>query len=451
MERLPSPPAHRSRRLKYWLPALLVIPLAAAAAPWLVGPECPRRIVILTGSTEGAYHAFATQYREILAEDGIELEIASTAGSIENGRQLANSGDPATIAIMQGGCRSEAVSGKSIETLASLYLEPIWIFSRKDAGINHISDLSDKRVAVGAPGSGTRSVAVQLLSECELAETDSREHSEKRKSFGGRAAVEALKAGTIDAAFFVISPNSPMIRELLSAPELSLMSFRRAAAYQKKYPFLTSVTLHEGMVDLKENLPARDITLLAPTANLVATSDLHPALVPLLLKAVTRVHESGGFLEKPGEFPSSQHADYRMNSHAKRYLKSGPKFLYRYLPFQLAAWIDRVKLMLLPLCTLLIPFVKLAPPLYRWRTRAKIYRSYDVLRDIDAELRKSTEVAVVAQSIDRLHELEAEIATIRVPLSYMQEFYNLRLHAAFMLERLQGLRAESEEPLRAAA
>ena len=435
----------RSSRWIYWLPALLVIPLAFLAAPWLVGPECPTRIVILTGSDEGAYFSFAQQYREILAEDGIELEVISTAGSVENGKRLTKDNADSTIAIMQGGCRDASVNEDGIRTLASLYLEPVWVFSRKEAGIKELADLANKTVAVGSPGSGTRSVAMQLLTVCDS--TDSKtDLSKKRLPFTGRQAVDALKNKNIDAAFFVISPGSPMIRELLQSPDIVLMNFRRAAAFRKKYPFLTSVTLSEGMVDLKENLPAKDTVLLAPTANLVSMENLHPALVPLLLRAVTRVHERGGFLENPGEFPSSAHADFAMNPDAKRFLKSGPTFLYRNLPFQFAAWIDRMKLMLLPLATLLIPLFKLAPPLYRWKSRAKIVRMYDVLKEVDTELRKSSEQAAIDSAVVRLTELEEEIAKVSVPLSYMQEFYNLRMHTSFMLERLKR---QQSEPVKA--
>jgi hypothetical protein len=132
-------------------------------------------------------------------------------------------------------------------------------------------------------------------------------------------------------------------------------------------------------------------------------------------------------------------------------LKSGPTFLYRNLPFQFTAWIDRMKLMLLPLATLLIPLFKLAPPLCRWKSRAKIVRMYDVLKEVDTELRKSFERKAIDSAVVRLTELEMEIVTVSVPLSYMQEFYNLRMHTSFMLDRLKLLQQEPKEPTSKAA
>jgi hypothetical protein len=219
---------------------------------------------------------------------------------------------------------------------------------------------------------------------------------------------------------------------------VSLLSFDRAGAYKRRHPFLTSVTLSEGMLDLEQNLPAEDVELLAPTAVLVARGDMHSALVPLLLKAVSEVHEAGGILENPREFPSEEHVEFPLNADARSYLRSGPSFLYKHLPFSLAAWADRMKLMLLPLCTLLIPLIKAAPPLYRWRIRSKIYTWYRVLRQVD-QARKTADdsSALAAPCIKQLRAVERELAELSVPLSYMAEFYDLRWHVALVLEQLE--------------
>ncbi|MCA9267233.1 MAG: C4-dicarboxylate ABC transporter substrate-binding protein, partial [Planctomycetales bacterium] len=205
----------------------------------------------------------------------------------------------------------------------------------------------------------------------------------------------------------------------------------------KRFPYLTPVTLGEGLLDLDRNLPDHQVTLVAPTACLVARGDLHPALTPLLLEAAAEVHAGGGYLEEPGEFPSPHRVDFPIGAEARRYFSRGPSLLYRYLPFRAAAWIDRVKLMLLPLITLLLPLAKAAPPVYRWRIRSKIYRWYRVLRDIDQKLKDSSEPIDAAAEVARLKTLDRELAEVSVPLSYMEEFYNLRLHIRYVQERLE--------------
>ena len=422
--------------LYVWGPALLLSLLALAATPWLVRPACPKRVVIATGSKEGAYYAFAQRYREILARQGVTLEVRATAGSIENFELLSDPDSDVMLAITQGGTAPAELTGQ-VESLASLYLEPIWIFYRGEGELERVTQLAGKRIAVGSPGSGTKAVALKLLAENDLATASETEPRTSTVDLGGSAAAAALEHGEVDAACFVISPRSEIVRKLLVTEGIHLLSFRRAAAYGRMYPYLSSVTLAEGLLDLKRNIPHRDIVLLAPTANLVARSDLHPALVPLLLGAVNEVHEPGGFLEQPGAFPSPQHVDYPLRNEAQRYFKSGPSLLYRWLPFLVAAWLDRMKMLLLPLVTLLLPLVKAAPPLYRWRIRRKIYRWYRVLREIDQKLKTAGPETDFCEDIATLRRLEHELAEVSVPLSYMEEFYNLRLHVSFVLGRLE--------------
>ena len=205
------------------------------------------------------------------------------------------------------------------------------------------------------------------------------------------------------------------------------------------------------MVDLARNLPTSDVQLIAHTANLVVRGDLHPALVPLLLKAAEEIHEPGGLLEQPNEFPSALHVDCPLNTHARQYLRSGPSILYRYLPFALAANIDRAKLMLLPLCTLLLPLFKAAPPAYRWRIRYRIYRWYRVLRQIDEQVKTADARTDFAAEIAHLRTLENELAEVSVPLSYMEEVYNLRMHVEFVLRRVERLREDGVARMRVAA
>jgi hypothetical protein len=42
--------------------------------------------------------------------------------------------------------------------------------------------------------------------------------------------------------------------------------------------------------------------------------------------------------------------------------------------------------------------------------------------------------------LERLAELEKEIAAVRVPLSYMEEYYHLRLHADLIRRGIQERR-----------
>jgi hypothetical protein len=65
----------------------------------------------------------------------------------------------------------------------------------------------------------------------------------------------------------------------------------------------------------------------------------------------------------------------------------------------------------------LIPLFRVAPPLYRWLVRSKIYRWYTAVREIDSMIQKDLIVGGAVSAIHRLKELEREVASVSVPLS----------------------------------
>ena len=144
----------------------------------------------------------------------------------------------------------------------------------------------------------------------------------------------------------------------------------------------------------------------------------------------------------PGHRPHEDH-----DAHAPQALScenTGPPVLQRLLPFWLASLVDRLKIMLIPLVMLLMPLVRAAPPLVRWRTRRKIYLWYAVLRDIDQKLVAGLTGPQFAEELARLQNIETQVTFVDVPLSYMEEFYHLRLHLTMVhdkLEKLRGRRA----------
>ena len=357
----------------------------------------------------------------------------NTAGSVENLNLLA--AGEVDVAFVQGGTVADVDGTGSLVSLGSLYFEPLWLFYRLDAPIERLTDLHTRKVAVGKPGSGSRAVALQLLDDnridaqvAELVEMSTAD------------AVDALRAGIIDAVFAVASPRSPVIETLLHAPDVGLMSFERAEAYSRTHRFLSSVVLPQGVISFVDNTPPEDVVLLAPTANLVATDDLHPALISLLLQAATEVHGGGGLFEAFNQFPSSAYIELPIDHEAERYLRSGPPFLQRYLPFWAAVLVDRLLVMLLPILALMIPLFRIMPPMFRWRIRSRIYRWYRELLAIDPVLHHDEVAQPLETRIEELNRIEHEVAKVDVPMSYADQLYHLRLHINLIREKLESQR-----------
>jgi TRAP transporter TAXI family solute receptor len=409
-----------------WAPLALIVAAGFLVAYRYVGAPPPRVITIATGAENGAYHAFAQRYAHLLAADGITLEAIPTAGTVDNLEMLRRG--EVSLALVQGGCASEA-DRADLQSLGSLFLEAVWVFTPRASPIRQLNELAGKRVAVGPIGSGTQLLARQLLGANGVSESNA-----TFVYIDTSDVTPLLVRGELDAGMVVASAEAPIVHTLAERPELELLDLERTGAYGRVFPFLTPVTLDEGVLNLEHNIPPSDTRLVATAASLAARQDLHPALIPALLDAATRVHQAGGLLEERQQFPSDNLVDLPLNRDASRYIRDGPSFLYRWLPYGTAVVLDRLKVLLLPLVALLFPLFRIAPPLYQWRVRSRVYRWYAAVRDIDMAI--SSEQPDVASLRRRLHALESDVASVSVPLAYTGEQYHLRLHIHLLQEEL---------------
>lgn len=407
----------------WWI--FLIVGIGFVVAYQFVQPAPPKRIVITTGGESGAYYQFAQRYAAILARDGITLEVKASAGSLENLDRLK--ADEAQVGFVQGGVvppkeDPDAEDDSGLLSLGSLFYEPVWVFYRGERDLNRLTELRGKRIAIGQEGSGVRQLAQQLLAANEI------EAGEQLVPLSGLSAAEELQQGRIDAAFIIASESAPVVQVLLRSPGIRLMSFAQSGAYQRRFPFLTKLTFPQGVADLVRDFPPNDIKVLAPTANLIVRDDLHPALQSLLLQAASEVHGKSGFFQDAGEFPSYKDQMLPLSPDAARYFKSGPSFLQRYLPFWLAVLVDRLIVLLLPVVALLIPLLKVAPAIYTWRVRSKVFRCYGELKFLEDDLKNHFDRAKLAEYRSRLDALEDEAVQLHVPLGFTDLVYTLREH-----------------------
>jgi TRAP transporter TAXI family solute receptor len=381
---------------------------------------------------DSAYFKYAQKYAAILEQDGFTLEVRATEGSLENLRLLQDPQSGVGAALVQSGL-ADATASKSLVTLGSLYREPLWIFYRGPNEVTNLHQFAGKRIAVGPPGGGTRAIAAALLDANEVTGKDAVFSDES-----GPEAARALIEGKLDAAFFVAAYDSSYVRTLLLADGIQLMSLSQQAAYLRRFPYLAKVDMPAGLVDLGKKVPAQNVALVAPTAMLVARKDLHPSLTPLLIAAAAKVHVGGDLISNPGEFPSASCTDLPLSAEAEHYYQSGPPLLQRVLPFWLASPADRFKVMIIPLIVVLAPLFRAGPLLVRWHLRRRIFTWYSKLQSIDKQLATGMEPAEMQENLDKLRGVERELlAKVDVPLSFMEQFYNLQSHIKLIEGKLE--------------
>jgi uncharacterized protein len=134
-----------------------------------------------------------------------------------------------------------------------------------------------------------------------------------------------------------------------------------------------------------------------------------------------------------------------LSKEADRVLSNGPTFLRRYLPFWAAVLVERLWILILPLITLMIPLLRIAPPTYRWQIQRKILRRYRELRAIEARAREARDPGVRQALLAEVEELQAAASRLHLPLGFAGDLYQLRHDIDFVkrglaspVQRLEG-------------
>jgi len=404
-------------------PIVLLSALAFWAAYQFVAPAPPKEIVFTSGSQNGAYHKFASAYARQLEKSGITVKILTSKGSIENFNRLGRDRDEseaADIALVQGGTGNEKTA-PGIVSLGRVFTEPLWVFYRSSERVDALVQLKGKRLAIGPEGSGTRLLADALLEKNKINSSNT-----TFLPIGGQEGATALMNGEVDAVFLVMAPETDLVNSLLKSSKVALMNFKHGEAYTRLFPYLTIVTLPAGVIDLVNNIPARDITLVAPEAALVARKTTHPAIIGLMVQAAIDIHGQGGMFQRIGEYPKPYDAEFPISRDAKRMYKSGVPFFRRYLPFWLATFIERMLVMIVPIATIMIPLVKVVPMAYEWRIKSRINYWYAHLKQIEKGLREDVEHKKSHFFQTEIDKIEEAVGATKVPLNYSDRFYELR-------------------------
>ena len=393
-------------------------------------PAPPDHVTIVTGPADGAYQIYAARYKDFFARNGITLDIKASAGASENLQRLLDRNEDVDIGFLQSGL----TLGKDTEGLVSLgviYPEPLWLFHQKELNLTDLEELKGKRVAVGPEGSGTRSLALELLRAHGVADEPT-----ILSSLGGMNAAEALLKKEVDAVFIVGPAQSSAVWTMLYTPALDMFSFTQAEAYVRRFPYLSALTLPRGTIDLPQNIPPKDMSLVAPSTTIVAREDFHPALIDLTLQALSANHGAAGLFQRAGQFPTANGVEIPLSREAERYYKSGKPFLQRYLPFWAATLVDRLIFMLLPIVAVLFPLFRLAPFLYSWRIRRRIFRYYGELKMIELEARQKPETKSRSEWLEELDRIERAAHRIPTPLAFADQVYTLRQHVHMVRKAL---------------
>jgi TRAP-type uncharacterized transport system substrate-binding protein len=432
----------RHGNVSWWAFAQTVVPLVLVCVGlvWallhFVHSAPPHTLTITSGPKGSNFESIAQRYARILARSGIRLNVLPSQGSLDNLQRMTDPKSHVDIALVQSGVTTNPDNDDDLESLGGMFYQPLLIFYRSPKPLQRLSELTSQRIAIGPEGSGTRFLALALLKANGIEPGG----LTTLTSLEGEPARTALVRKQVDAIFLTgDSASAATLREMIHTDGIRLFEFPQADAYVRRFAYLSKLTLPAGAFDLGANLPPENMSLLAPTVELVAHSNLHPALTDLLIEAATQVHGRASLLQTAGQFPNPSIHTFPISAEAARYYKEGDRsFIYRYLPFWLASLVSRLLIVIVPLFVIIVPSLRYLPVLYRWRIDSRIHHRYGELMELERQTLGSLSEERRKELLDRLAAIEHLVISRRMPGSHAEQVYILREHIDFVRKKLTG-------------
>jgi TRAP-type uncharacterized transport system substrate-binding protein len=375
--------------------------------------------------------AYGIRYKEILERAGVDLELLPTEGGLDNLNRLRDPSSGVSVALIESGLTRREES-PDLVSLGAVSIKPVWIFLRGASQGSAAQRLIGKRLSIEPGGSASRVLASRLLALNGLDET--------RVELLGLPPDEsaaALLRGEIDGVILLAHWNSPAVQRLLVADGIVLEGLPRADAYTARFPSLIKVVLPTGVVDFAKNIPPVDTPLIAVEASLVVRRELHPAMQYLLLDAASEIHSGPEIFNRAGRFPAPEAIDLPLSPPALTYYKSGRPFMYRYLPFWLAGFVERLLVVLIPLLTIVLPVANFLPTIIRQVTERRIFKLYGELKIVETQLEAPNSTGHLDELTAALEDLEKRANRIKVPLGYAQRLYILKSHITLAQQQVE--------------
>lgn len=199
----------------------IALSLALVSAASAQTPDATKPLVIASGVVTGLYYpvagAICRQVNQEKARHGLRCLVEATEGPVQNLTAL-RAGE-VDLALVQSDWQAAAVRGegrfsgtgpfKELRAVASLHAETVTLLVRPDAEIDNLAKLSGKRVNLGPRGSALRNLSQQVVDAAGLRINDDAGQAPD-------AALAALCAGQLDAAFFAVGHPNAAVQQATS-------------------------------------------------------------------------------------------------------------------------------------------------------------------------------------------------------------------------------------------
>jgi hypothetical protein len=176
-------------------------------------------VTIMTGVPGGTYYRVGQDLQRLLADRGFNVRVEASNGAVDNVAAIAQrpgvalgivQSDVLAFVADQRANPDVARIAASVRLLFPLYDEDVQLLGRRV--LTSLENLDGRRVAVGREGSGTYLTARRLLKLADVTPA-------ALVPVDGAEALRQLKAGELDAMFYVVSHPAALFRTGVTADD----------------------------------------------------------------------------------------------------------------------------------------------------------------------------------------------------------------------------------------
>ncbi|MFI3223508.1 MAG: TAXI family TRAP transporter solute-binding subunit [Methylococcaceae bacterium] len=394
-------------------------------------PFHPKRVVLATANIGSGYALLGDFTKHYFKDRGIDLIFKESSGSVENAELLNNNESGIDAAFIQGGAISTSQI-HSFSSLGSIAYEPVWVFYKKELinKIHYFKDITSYKVGIGPEKGGTKPLVRDLL------------RLEGKTIDNGNFITDDYKnnlndflVGKLDVIIIVTPTFDTDVQTLLRNPNVELLNFELASAYEKKLAFIDEVNLPRASIDLEQNIPSKDIKMIATTTSFVVQNKLHPDIQLLLLMAIKEESRNSMllFFNSRNKFPAYMDPAIPESPVATHYYDYGLPDIVNHLPFWMAGFINRMWVAIIAFLSFIYTISKLNVRLRAIRYHIMHHNLYEELLGLEKALCNGDlcEEDKIRIKLD-MDKLNTHAISGKVPVGLEAEYFQL-LHAIELL------------------
>ncbi|MDQ0219226.1 TAXI family TRAP transporter solute-binding subunit [Peribacillus cavernae] len=214
-------------------------------------------LIIATGDMSGVYFSLGQAMADMYEKyNGAASATQITSASIQNARLTSQKKVElgfASVDVLDRETQKpeDADSRTKLRALTGLYANYVHIVTTEKSGIRSLKDLSGKRISLGSNESGTKLIAERTLLSAGLTKNDIHKYF-----FSFSQSADALRNGTIDAAFFSSGLPNPEIATLAAQLPITLIPIPKEIVdrLHEQYGFYMERDIPRETYGMKRNI-----------------------------------------------------------------------------------------------------------------------------------------------------------------------------------------------------